>query len=235
MRLKLCLLLFLGMVVATPQRAQEIIHLADWGVKPNTFTNSSPALRAAIEWSQGKKEVVLKLPGGRIDLWSEGSFKEELYISNTTESDTASKVRNIAFWLEDLDNFTIEGNHTLVVLHGKMISFGLNNSRNIKFQNISFNYERPTMSELTIRSISDNMVETEIHPDSRYMIDEGRIVFYGEGWKTNAHHTILFRPELEAMFYSNFRPFLNSTAIETEPFRVRFEGDFSGTHFRLTR
>lgn len=232
MKIKLCLLLFLVKVVVNPLQAQEIIHLADWGVKPNTFTNSSPALKAAIEGSQGKKDVVLMLPGGRIDLWPEGSFKKELYISNTTESDTSSKVKNIAFWLEDLDNFTIEGNHTLVVLHGKMTSFALNNSRNIRIQNISFDYERPTMSEITIRSVSDDVVETEIHPDSRYMIDDGRIVFYGEGWKTNAHHTILFRPELEAMFYSNFRPFLNSTAIETDPFRVRFEGDFSGTHFR---
>ncbi len=232
MKNKIRILFLLLILLTNPLAAQQIVDLADWGVKPNTFSNSSPALRAAIEWCRGKKDVVLKLPGGRIDLWPEGAFREELFISNSTENDTLSKVRNIAFWLEDLEDFTIEGNQTLVVLHGKMISFALKNSRNIRIQNISFDYERPTMSELTIRSVYNNVVETEIHPDSRYMIDDGRIVFYGEGWKTNAHHTILFRPELEAMVYSNFRPFLSSTAIETAPFRVRFEGDFSGTHFR---
>jgi hypothetical protein len=73
-----------------------------------------------------------------------------------------------------------------------MVSFAILNSANIRLRNISFDYERPTMSELTIRSVANNAVEVDIHPDSKYLIDNGRIVFYGEGWKSNSYHTILW-------------------------------------------
>jgi hypothetical protein len=230
--LKLFAFLLYLLPLTTSVKAQQIVNLSDWGVTPNTFANSSPQLRAAIESCRGRRDVVLELPGGRIDLWPEGAFKQELYISNSTEDDTLSKVKNIAFWLEDLENFTIQGNNTLVVLHGKMVSFAIVNSKNITIENLSFDYERPTMSELTIRTVTDKVIETEIHPDSRYVIDNGRIIFYGEGWKSNSHHTILFRPGNETMVYSSFRPFISAKAIQLAPFRVKFEGDFSGLNYR---
>ena len=138
-----------------------------------------------------------------------------------------SKVKTIGFYLDDFKKLTIEGNNTLVVLHGKMISFAILNSEYIMIQNISFDYERPTMSELKLTSVSDNSIETVVHPDSKYSIDNGKFCFYGEGWKSNYLHTILFEPDKDVMKYSSFNPFLNSRAIETSPLNVRFEGDFS--------
>lgn len=129
--------------------------------------------------------------------------------------------------MDDFKKLTIEGNNTLVVLHGKMISFAILNSEYIMIQNISFDYERPTMSELKLTSVSDNSIETVVHPDSKYSIDNGKFCFYGEGWKSNYLHTILFEPDKDVMKYSSFNPFLNSRAIETSPLNVRFEGDFS--------
>ena len=82
------------------------------------------------------------LLGGRLDLWLEVALKKELYISNSTENNTPSKVKNIAFLLEDLNNITIDGNGTQVMLHGKMESFVFLNCKNILLKNISFDYER---------------------------------------------------------------------------------------------
>ncbi len=211
---------------------QRVISVTDFGVKPNSFENASPGICKAIEVCKSSHEVTLLLPSGRIDLWPEGAVKRELYISNSTEDDTLSKVKNIAFFIEDFENLTIEGNNTLVVFHGKMISFAILNSKNIKIQNISFDYERPTMSELTISSVSDNSVETVIHPDSKYSIDNGKFCFYGEGWKANSHHTIVFEPDHNMMKYSSFQTFLNANATETSPLHVKFEGDFRNTNFR---
>lgn len=209
-----------------------IVSVADFGVKANSFENASPAIQKAIEFCKSKENIVLQLPGGRIDIWPDGAVKRELYVSNCTENDTITKVKNIAFFFENQNNLTIEGNNTLVMLHGKMVSFALLNCKNIKIKNISFNYERPTMSELTIKSVSDSAVETEIHPDSKYVIENGRINFYGEGWKCRAYHTILYDPQKDMMRYSSFTPFLKSKAVQTAPFRVTFEGDFSKTDFK---
>jgi hypothetical protein len=211
--------------------AQTTIHAADYGVKANSFENAAAAIQKAIAASKTKDNAVLVLPGGRIDIWPEGAIKRELYISNTTENDTLSKVKSIAFLFEDCNNLTLDGNNTLVVLHGKMISFAILNSSNIKIRNIRFDYERPTMSELTIQSFTDSIVDVDIHPDSKYAIENGRVVFYGEGWKSKSHHTILFNPTNNTLHYSNFKAFLESKAIQLSPFRVRFMGNFSKSKF----
>lgn len=210
---------------------ENIVSLTDFGVKPNSFENASAGVKKALEFCKAKSAVTLLLPGGRIDLWPEGTNKQELYISNTTEDDTLSKVKNIGFLLDGFKNLTIEGNNTLVVLHGKMVSFAILNSGNIQLKNIRFDYERPTMSELTIKTISPQAIETVIHPDSKYFIDNGRISFYGEGWKSKSYHTILFEADKNVMKYSSFKPLSESKAIQTSPLHVTFQGEFSKTSF----
>jgi hypothetical protein len=210
----------------------DTIKVSDFGVKSYSYENAVAGIQEAISYSKSKSNPILVLPGGRIDIWPEGAIKRELYVSNCTEDDTLSKVKNIAILFENCKNITLDGNNTLVVLHGKMVSFAILNSINVQIKNIRFDYERPTMSEITIRSVANNAVETEIHPDSKYEIVNGRINFYGEGWKSNSFHTILFAPAKDIMQYSSFKPFLESKAVQTSPFHVRFEGDFSKNNFK---
>ncbi|MDO3627530.1 right-handed parallel beta-helix repeat-containing protein [Mucilaginibacter sp. BT774] len=211
--------------------SQTVVKASDYGVKSNSFQDAASGIRKAIETCNAKKSAVLLLPGGRIDIWPEKAVKRELYISNCTENDTLPKVKSIAFLFEHCRNLTLDGNNTLVVLHGKMVSFALLNSVNVKLKDISFDYERPTMSELTIQSVTDTVIEAKIHPDSKFSIDSGRISFYGEGWKARAYHAILFDPQNETLCYSSFSPFMRARAVQTGPFQVRFEGKFAGTGF----
>jgi hypothetical protein len=232
MLLKRFLIIFCSLfIILTGVFGQTVIHASDFGVRSNSFENVATAIQKAIDACKAKGDAVLMLPGGRIDIWPEGAAKRELYISNSTENDELPKVKNIAFLFEDCKNITLDGNNTLVILHGKMVSFAILNSRNIKIKNIRFDYERPTISELTIKSVTDNSVEAEIHPDSKYVIDNGRILFYDEGWKTKSHHTIVFEPGSNTLRYSSFKAFLESRAIQLSPFHVRFEGNFSGNKF----
>ncbi len=232
MLLKRVLIIFFSLFIAlTGILGQTVFRASDYGVRSNSFENASIAIQIAIEACKTKNDAVLLLPGGRIDIWPEGAAKRELYISNCTEDDTLSKVKNIAFLFEDCKNITLDGNNSLVVLHGKMISFAILKSSNVKIMNIRFDYERPTVSELTIKSVSDSSVEAAIHRDSKYVIDNGRILFYGEGWKTKSYHTILFDPINYTLRYSSFKPFLESKAVQLDSFHVRFEGNFTKNKF----
>jgi hypothetical protein len=228
---KIVAISYLSFILAASATAQKIFLATDFGVKPNSFENASPGISKAIEACKSSHQVTLLLPAGRIDLWPEGAVKRELYISNSTEDDTLPKVKNIGFFIENFENLTIEGNNTLVVLHGKMISFAILNSKNIKIQNISFDYERPTMSEFTINSVSDTLLEAEIHPDSKYRIENGKFIFYDEGWEPDSFHAIVFDPEQNTMKYSTFKPFIAAKAHETSLLHVKFAGDFRNTNF----
>jgi hypothetical protein len=210
----------------------DTIKVADFGVKSNSYQNASKGIKEALAKCRGRESVVVRLPGGRIDLWPEDAVKKEIYISNTTESDTLSKVKNIGFFFDHLKNVTLDGNNTLLVLHGKMISFALFNCQNIEIKNLQFDYERPTMSEATITSVSPSAITIKIHPDSKYFIENGKIGFYGEGWKSNSFHTIALDNEKKLMLYATFDPFLKSKAIQQENTNVLFEGDFSKVTFK---
>ncbi|QKJ63406.1 right-handed parallel beta-helix repeat-containing protein [Flavobacterium sp. M31R6] len=211
----------------------DTIKVTQFGVKSNSYLNASKGVRQALEKCKGKQNIVVQLPGGRIDLWPENAVKKEIYISNSTESDTLSKEKNIGFFFDNLKNVTLDGNNTLVVLHGKMVSFALFNCQNIQIKNIQFDYERPTMSEVTILSVSPTVIEMQIHPDSRYFIENDKIGFYGEGWKSNSYHTISLDKEKNLMRYSTFGPFLKSKAIQKENRTVLFEGDFAKENYKV--
>ena len=60
----------------------DTVRLAFFGVKANSFENAASGIVKAIGFCKSKKNVILSLPGGRIDIWPEGAFKKELYISN---------------------------------------------------------------------------------------------------------------------------------------------------------
>ncbi len=203
-----------------------MVSATDYGVKPNTFKNASPALRKAVEACIRTGARVLTLPGGRIDLWPEGAVQKELYISNATEDDTLSKSKHIALCLEGVQHLVVEGNHTLLMLHGKMVSFALLHCEDVAIRDIRVDYERPTMSEMTIRSVGPDQAVALIHPDSRYWIDDaGGVHFYGEGWEARNFFSIVYDPVDETMRYSSVQPFLESKAMSTGPLEVRFQGD----------
>src|SRR6185437_7244490 len=61
----------------------RVISSVDVPLKPGTQVSV-----VAIE--------VLRLPGGRVDVWPDSAVKKELYISNATEDDTLSKVKHVA-------------------------------------------------------------------------------------------------------------------------------------------
>ncbi len=234
MRLKYLLIFIVSsLCTADTVLSQTIIKVVDYGVRSNDRRNAAMGIRKAIEACKAKKDAILLLPGGRIDVWPEDAVERELYISNCTENDTSSKVKKIAFSFEHCSNITLDGNNSLVVLHGKMVSFALLNSSNIKVRNIQFDYERPTVSELTIRSVSDSVIETEIHPDSKYTIENGRISFYGEGWRSRSYHTILFDSQKQRLYYSSLNPLLESRAVQRSLLHVRFEGRFANANYHI--
>ncbi|HUH47179.1 MAG TPA: hypothetical protein VLZ54_08515, partial [Arenibacter sp.] len=207
--------------------AQKIIDLEDYGVRPNSFEDAVPAIQKALADAAKHESAIVRFPKGRIDLWPGKAIKRELYVSNATESDTLSKIRNIGILLDNMRNVILEGNETLVVSHGKMVHLANINSQNITVRNIGFDYERPTMSEMTISEIGDDYAVVNVHPDSRNAVIDQKVTWYGEGWKSGKLGIIRFRPEQEAMYYFKNPAFQNAQATDLGNGQILFRGDFS--------
>lgn len=223
-------LLLLSFITIT--QAQTIINVTDYGIEPNSFEDAVPAIKKAIAACGDGQAVTLNFPKGRYDFWWQLAEERNYYISNTsTEAECPSKLKRAGLLFENKSNITIEGNGSLFVFHGKMITFVFDHCNNMRMQNVSIDFERPSMSELTLTSINDTLIKADIHRDSKYDIIDNKLTFYGEGWRMKHDHAILVKPAQGILLYSSWKPFAQSIATELAANKVAFRGNFSKNTF----
>jgi len=206
----------------------QVIDVTQFGATPSSFADATESVKKAIEATRGQSKSVLNFPKGRYDFWPEDATETHYYISNSSsEVEYPLKKQRVGLFLKGLKNITIEGNGSLFVFHGKMITWVLDSSENISIQNLEINYERPGMSEMTIKSITPTEVIANIHPDSKFAIIDNKLEWYGEKWLTRDFHAVLVRPADGTLLYSKWDPFLRSKAEKIDLLTVKFTGDFS--------
>jgi len=211
-------------------RAQEI-NVTNFAVQPNSFTDATKGVAKAIEACEKQGASLLYFPEGRYDFWPDEAEERVYYITNTSsEAEYPSKKQRAGLLLRHLKNITIEGNNSLFIFHGKMISWLLDSCENITLQNIRVDYERPGTSEMTIRHSDATGVIADIHPDSKFAIIDNHLVWYGDKWISEHFFAINVDSIKGLNTYSSWEPFRNSKAVKVGPHTVQFMGDFSSFH-----
>ena len=203
----------------------DTICVADFGVRPYSYENSVTQIQQAINACKAQGAKVLKFPKGRIDIWPEGAVRKEYFISNTsTEEECPSKVKTVGLLFEDMKHLKVEGNGALLMYHGEMTTIAVENCQDIRFHNLHVDFERPAGSELEYTRAEEGCVEVKVHPDTRYEIVDGRMVLYGEGWKTNVNRCIEYDPDFETFKYTEgWNVLSKAPSQEVEPGKVRFD------------
>ncbi|CAG5000766.1 Alpha-1,3-galactosidase B [Dyadobacter sp. CECT 9275] len=202
----------------------QTLSLNDFGIRPDTYENVTPVIQKIIEETVRSKQTKLVFAKGRYDFWPDGAIRAPYFVSNTsTEEEDSSKVKTIGMLFKNAKNLTIEGNGSLFVFHGKMTTIVLDHCENVKLQNIKVDFERPTMSEMRYVSGTGKGVNLEIHPDAKYNINDGKLVFYGEGWKTTHFHAVAYDTTLKTMRYADWKVFNSSKATEIRRNLVHFD------------
>ncbi|MFD1817829.1 Pectate lyase superfamily protein [Pseudarcicella hirudinis] len=215
------------LVLSFGVKAQSI-DVTTFGAKPDSFADATESVQKAIDSGKNKAESVIEFPKGRYDFWPDKAVATTYYISNSSSAEEMPvKRQSVGLMFKGLKNITLDGNGSTFVFHGKMIAWALDSSENITIKNLKVNYERPGMSEMTIKEITSESVTASIHPDSKFKIIEGRLEWYGERWVTKNHHAVLLRVNKDMLVYSSWSPFLKSKAELIAPLTVRFNGDFS--------
>jgi hypothetical protein len=120
---------------------------------------------------------------GQYDFFPDNVFREKYNISNTNSSPDSLKA--VGILLKHAKNFKISGVGAEIVYHGKMIEVCIDSSENISVADLSFDYNRPTVSEFKVVAVGDRYADLEIHKDSKYKIEYRNIFWYGDGWTYN--------------------------------------------------
>ncbi|OAB32801.1 alpha-galactosidase [Paenibacillus macquariensis subsp. defensor] len=204
-----------------------MICITEFGAKPNSGEDTVQAMQLAVDAiSQLKGSVLLNFPKGRYDFYPEHAAKVPYYISNTaSEVENADVVKTIGIFLREMNNVIVEGNGSLFVFHGKQTMIVLDRCENIEIRNVNTDYEQPTMAEMTVVAVGNNDMDINVHPTSRYEIDNGKLYWIGEGWRFHKGHMQQYDPLTNTTWRIGN---LVETAIHVEqlaPFQLRLYYD----------
>ncbi|GAA4322531.1 right-handed parallel beta-helix repeat-containing protein [Mucilaginibacter gynuensis] len=131
---------------------------------------------------KGNKQapVTVKLAPGRYDIFPDDAVKKQLHISNTNDKPYEPKA--IALFFDNCRYVQVQGTGANIVLHGKMLETLVDHCDNISITGLSFDYNRPTVSELQVTNVGDGYADVTIHPDSKFSIKDSLITWIGDGW-----------------------------------------------------
>ena len=146
-------------------------------VKPGTIVGS---LAPKVKGSE-KKPVVVKFAPGTYEWQAEGLNEEKLHISNT--NDAPDMPKRVMIDLHGAKHLVITGDDAILFCRGRMMEIHMDECKDVTFKDIAIDYARPTISEYTALEVGDKEAVFQIHPDSKYVIENGKLSWVGDGWK----------------------------------------------------
>lgn len=219
----------------TPAEAQRSksteISFNDFGADKSGKHDSGPAIIKAFEFvkERGNKDnVTLIFEPGTYKITKETALVREVHTSNTDSVQYPHK--SIGFLIEDQENLSIDGQGSDLIFEGDMMSIGILNSENITVKNLSWDFQVPTTSEMTVFEFSaDKKVVDYFVPEYlNYEIVNGNSIrwqsesksdgsFYWTEMNDHRNYGIQIKYPTEMMgrsYYSNSNPFSGVNKIE---------------------
>lgn len=110
----------------------------------------SKAMQAALQKAKEQNEPsTLFLPkNGEIHIYKDFCPVRTVHTSNTDSTSYPEKTFGIL--LEDLNDFTLDGQGCAVIFHGDMSALGVIRCKNITLKQFSWDFESPTTSQITV-------------------------------------------------------------------------------------
>ena len=156
---------------ACDAKTEKVVYLQDF-LTEEMSADAMPAVRLALEKCVETKASKLVLPGGVLRLRPEEAFEKYQFISNNTEG-----LKRIAFDLDGMNDFTVDGNGTELLFTGFVSPFSIEDCRNVTIENLSIDYTRTFHSEGIIKDKGEGWLEISFPDDYVYHIINGCLRF----------------------------------------------------------
>ena len=166
---------------ALPQDGGRMVRVTDFGAEPGSRKNAVAAVGRALEACRRIDNPVLVFPRGRYDFWPQHAVEKTYFESNTT----ANNPKRLAIFIEGFTALTVDGGGSSFVFHDRMQPFTVDRSHGVTIRDLSIDWDIPLSAEAVVLAATDEHIDLSI--DDRqfpYVIEQDRIVFVGEGWKS---------------------------------------------------
>ncbi|NWQ40730.1 right-handed parallel beta-helix repeat-containing protein [Bacillus sp. EB106-08-02-XG196] len=129
----------------------RIIDVREYVGEASSIHDYSPIVHKILQEIKGiKEDTILSFPKGVYHFYPDHAPKREFHTSNT---DTRrNPIKTVCFLIEEQEDLTVEGNGSFFYFHGDVMGLGIFYSKNIRLQNLSWDYEVSTLSELVVES-----------------------------------------------------------------------------------
>lgn len=217
--MRICLLFILCMLTGLTLVGQNVIR-----VSPESG-DVTQNIQAAIEQARdyNGKPVVIELQNANYHIYRESSSQKLYHASNSaSKKENPDQTKHIGLWLQKLKNVTIDGKGAKIITHGEMSSFIIDQCENITLRNFTVTAADPTVPELTVTEVGDRHLTVRIHPQSSYVIKDGKFSFVGNGWSLSEGIAQSYDSQQDITWRS-WSPLSGlQKAIELEPHLLRF-------------
>jgi hypothetical protein len=161
--------------------AQDTIRLSDFGLAPDTRSNAVLIVLKALAECKTKSNPVLVFSKGRYDFWPQYTIEKSYFESNTD----VIPLRRCAILIEEMRDLTIDCSGSEFIFHDRIQPFTVDKSQNIVIKNVSIDWDIPLTAQAEIMEVTDNYIDILINVlESPYIIENDKLVFTGEGWKS---------------------------------------------------
>jgi len=177
---------------------ENAVNISDFGAKADSRENTVLAVQQALKFCRNIEKPVLVFPKGRYDFWPQHCIEKEYFESNTTDNNP----KRLAIQIEKFKNLTIDGGGSEFIFHDRMQPFTMDSSENVIIKNLKIDWDIPLSAEAEVVDISSSYIDIKLDPcENPYLIDNDRLVFVGEGWKSAWWGTMEFDRETKKVAY----------------------------------
>lgn len=146
-------------------------------LSPGTFNESL----VLIARGKPSAHVHVHFAPGVYNFYRDQAFKTKFNISNT--NDTPDSLKAIALYIQSSAFTDIAGSGAKLVMHGKMLETCVDHSSHVDLTGMTYDYYRPTVSELRVLNTGTDFADLEVNPLSWYTIRDSVLTWEGEGWR----------------------------------------------------
>ncbi len=174
-----------------------VINALEFGLDTGDATGP---IRKALEACKIKKATRLVIPKGVYHFYPSKAVEKYFAICNNDNG-----LKRIAFFIEGMRNFEIDGHDAIFIFHGKIVPFIIYNSSNISVKRLSIDWVRPFHSEgeVVAVDVQNKTFDLKMSSQFPYEIQGRELIYKGEGWEQGLQENIFFDPATRAVAYDD--------------------------------